>query len=91
LSTTISRGDILEYNLLGVYDKSPNRYHTVEIDTIINYLIKSIGRSLFGGIPGKLQSLLKVFIFECFHESIKFSYIFIEMAQVITPPSRFLL
>ncbi len=40
VSTNISRGDILEYNLLGVYDKSPNRYHTVENDTIINYLTK---------------------------------------------------
>jgi pterin-4a-carbinolamine dehydratase len=39
---------------------------------------------VFSGIPGKSQSLLKVFTFECFRESIKFSYMFIEMAQVIT-------
>ena len=43
LSTNISRGDILEYNLLGVYAKSPNRYHTVENDTIINYLTNLLG------------------------------------------------
>ena len=36
LSTNIGRGDILEYNLLGVYNKSPNRYHTVENTTNVN-------------------------------------------------------
>ena len=84
LSTNIGRGDILEYNLLGVYNKSPNRYHTVENDTLTNYLTKSTGRLVFSDIPGKSQSLLKVFTFECFRESIKFSYMFIEMVQVIT-------
>ena len=39
---------------------------------------------MFSGIPGKSQGFLKVFTIECFHESIKFSYIFIEMAQMIT-------
>ena len=58
----------------------------IQLKTILSldYLTKSTGWSVFSGIPGKSQSLLKVFTFECFRESIKFSYLFIEMAQMIT-------
>ena len=41
ISTNISTGDILEHNLLRVYDNSTNKYHAVENDTIIDYLTKS--------------------------------------------------
>ena len=84
LGTNINTGDILEHNLLRVYDNSTNKYHAVENDTIIDYLTKSYGWSVFGDTPGTSQTLLKVFSFESFPESLKFSYLVIEMAEMLT-------
>ena len=38
ISTNISTEDMLEHNLLRVCDNSINKYHSIENDTIINYL-----------------------------------------------------
>ncbi len=49
----------------------------------MDYLSKSYGWSVFGDTPGKSQSLLKVFSFKSFPESLKFSYLVGEMAEML--------
>lgn len=83
ISTNISTGDIIKQNLLQVYDNSTNEYQAVENDTIIDYLIKSDGWVVLGDSSGESQSLSKVFSFDSFPESIKFSYLVSEMAQML--------
>ena len=46
-STNFSSGEILEQNLIRVYNNSTNKYQAVENDTIIDYLTKSNGWKVF--------------------------------------------
>jgi pterin-4a-carbinolamine dehydratase len=83
ISTNISIGDILEQNLIRVHDNSTNKYQAVENNTIIDYLAKSEGWEVLGNNTGENQSLSKVFSFENFPKSVKFSYLVSELAQML--------
>ena len=83
ISTNISTGDIIKQNLLRVYDNSTNKYQAVENDTIGDYLTKSDGWLVIGDRSEESQSLSKVFYFESFPVSIKFSYLVSEIAQML--------
>lgn len=83
ISTNISIGEILEQNLLQLQDNSANNYQAVKYDTIIDYLTKSNGWKALGDSTDETQSLSKVFVFDSFHKSVKFSYMVSELAQML--------
>ena len=83
INTNISAGEILEQNLVRVYNNSTNKYYAVENDTIIDYLTKSNGWNMFVDTTGKTQSLSKVFSFDNFPKSVKFSYLVNELVQML--------
>ena len=56
VSVNISTREILEQNLILVYDNSTNKYQAVENDTIIGYLTKSNGWKVSGDTTGERQS-----------------------------------
>lgn len=83
LSTNISIGEILEQNLLQLHDNSTNNYQAVKYDTILDYLTKSNGWKELGDNTNETQSLSKVFSFDSFPKSVKFSYMVSELAQML--------
>ena len=66
-----------------MYNNSTNKYQAVENDTIIDYLTKSNGWKVLGDTTGENQSLSKVFSFDSFPKSVKFSYLVSELAQML--------
>lgn len=82
LITNISIGEILEQNLIRLQDNSTNNYQAVKYSTILDYLTKSNGWKELRDSTSETHSLSKVFSFDSFPKSVKFSYIVSELAQM---------
>ena len=66
-----------------MYNNSTNKYQAVENDTIMDYLTKSNGWKVLGDTTTENQSLSKVFSFDSFPKSTKFSNLVSELAQML--------
>lgn len=83
MNSSINTGDILEQNLIRIHNNFTNEYQAVENVTIMDYLKKSDGWIVLGDTPQETQSLSKVFSFDSFPKSVKFSYLVSELAQML--------
>ncbi len=83
ISTNISIGEILKQNLIQLQKNLTNNYQSIKYDTILDYLTKSDGWKALGDSINETQNLSKVFIFDSFPKSVKFSYMVSELAQML--------
>ncbi len=65
------------------YNNSTNKYQAVENDTILDYLTRSNGWKVLGDTTRENQSLSKVFSFDSLPQSVKFSYLVSDLAQML--------